>query len=148
MSFFIFTGNLDNVTGTIYKIAEDQSYLSNLNINESIYKIIEDSQSNFEAVKYGTKSSISYNGNTITYENIPSVPLTKQQLNNYVSFYKKDIQLFLDNNKNHPLFNTWQNYYNQLNSLDLNSISYPLNVSLEQYFNDLGQSSLNPLQLP
>jgi len=148
MSFFIFTGNLDNVTGTIYKIAEDQSYLSNLNINESIYKIIEDSQSNFEAVKYGTKSSISYNGNIITYINIPSVPLTKQQLNNYVSFYKKDIQLFLDNNKNHPLFNTWQNYYNQLNSLDLNSISYPLNVSLEQYFNDLGQSSLNPLQLP
>jgi hypothetical protein len=148
MSFFIFTNNLDSKKGTIYKIAEDQFYLNNLNINESIYKIIEDSQSNFEAVKYGIKSPVSYNGNTISYENIPSVSLTKQQLNNYVNFYKKDIQLFLDNNKNNPLFNTWQNYYNQLNSLDLNSISYPLNVSLEQYFNNLSQPSLSPLQLP
>jgi hypothetical protein len=33
MSFFIFLNNLDNVEGTLYSIAENQSDLNNLNIN-------------------------------------------------------------------------------------------------------------------
>jgi len=148
MAFFIFTGNLDNITGTFYRMAEDQSYLNNMNITQSIYKIIEDSQSNFETVKYGTKFPISYNENTITYGDSSYLFSTKEQLNNYINYYKKDIQQFLDNNKNNSLFNTWQNYYNQLNSLNLNNISYPLNTSLEQYFKDQNQTSLSPLQLP
>jgi hypothetical protein len=46
------------------------------------------------------------------------------------------------------LYSKWKNYYDQLSSLDLNTIQYPLNKSLEQYFKDLGQPSLNILQLP
>lgn len=147
MSFFIFQKNLDNVEGTIYKIAEDQSYLDNLGINQSLYKIIEDSQSNFNSVKLGNKAIIKYNGDTISYIDISS-SFTKEQFKTCVDNTKIIVKLFLDNNKNHPLFNIWQNYYNQLNSLNLNNISYPLNKSLEQYFNDLGQLSLNPLQIP
>ena len=51
MVYFIFGKNLDNIEGTIYRIAENQSDLNNLNILQSDYKIIEDSQSNFNLVK-------------------------------------------------------------------------------------------------
>ncbi len=51
MSYFVFAKNFDNVSGTIYKIAENQSDLNNLNIILSDYKIIEDSQSNFNDFK-------------------------------------------------------------------------------------------------
>jgi len=47
MSYFIFLKNSDNIEGTIYKIAENQSDLNNINITQSDYKIIQDSQENF-----------------------------------------------------------------------------------------------------
>jgi hypothetical protein len=147
MSFFIFTKDLDNIEDTIYKIAENQSDLNNLNISTYLYKIIEDSQENFEATKYGIKQPVKYNGNVISYSSVP-VSYTQVELSGYVNNFKNNINLFLNNNPNHPLFNTWKNYYNQLNSLNLNSISYPLNMSLEQYFKDQSLTSLNPLQLP
>ena len=55
---------------------------------------------------------------------------------------------FLNNNTNHSQYSIWNNYKNQLKSLNVKNIQYPLNKSLEQYFNDLGQTSLNPLQIP
>jgi hypothetical protein len=39
MSYFIFVKDLNNVEGTIYRIAENQDDLNNLNITQSIYKI-------------------------------------------------------------------------------------------------------------
>ena len=66
MSYFIFTKDSDNIVGALYRIAENQSDLNNLNINESLYKIIEDSQSNFDLVKLGIKQ-VSYNGSNINY---------------------------------------------------------------------------------
>ncbi len=69
MSFFIFTKNFDNIPGSfLYRIAENQDDLNNLNINQSDYKIIEDSQENFNAVKYGTKSINKYNNNSCIHE--------------------------------------------------------------------------------
>ena len=41
MSYFIFLKNLDNVSNSLYKIAENQSDLNNINIDQSQYKIIE-----------------------------------------------------------------------------------------------------------
>lgn len=67
MAYFIFSKNFDNIEGTIYRIAENQNDLSNLNITPSIYKIIEDSQSNFNLVKFGNKIINKYNNDTITY---------------------------------------------------------------------------------
>ena len=148
MSFFIFLKNLDNIDATIYKIAENQSDLNNLNITQADYKIIEDSQFNFNLIKFGNKNPIKYNSNTITYIDQTISFITKESLSIYVNQYKNLIKQFTDNNPNHPLFNTWNNYYSQLNNLNLDSITYPLNKSLEQYFNDLGQPSLNILQLP
>jgi hypothetical protein len=147
MSFFIFQKNSDGVENTLYRIAENQNDLDNLNTNNS-YKIIEDSQSNFEAVKYGTKNAVSYNGNTIDYLDIGVSFSEKKYLLNYITNYKNEINSFLQNNPNHPLTQRWSNYYTQLNNLNLDTITYPLNSSLEQYFNGLSQTSLNPLQLP
>jgi hypothetical protein len=148
MSYFIFLKNLDNIQGTLYKISENQSDLSNLNIIVSDYKVIEDSQDNFNLVKYGNKFPEKYNNNIITYIDRTVAFTIKEQLQSYVNNFKNEIKQFTDNNPNHSLFSRWNNYYNQLNNLNLDSITYPLDKSLEQYFNDLGQPSLNPLQLP
>jgi hypothetical protein len=145
MAFFIFTKNSDNIENTLYKISEN---LNDLNILQNSYKIIEDTQENFNSVKYGTKCVTGYNNNNIQYNNCISSFFSKEDLFNYIKSYKNSIKAFIDNNPNSSVLNIWNNYYNQLNSLNLNTITFPLNKSLEQYFNDLGQPSLNPLQLP
>ena len=148
MSYFIFGKNLDNISGTLYKIAENESDLNNLNIINNDYKIIEDSQSNFNLVKLGNKRVDKYNNNTITYIDLTISFFDKNEIQNYINNLKQEIKQFTDNNPNHPLFSRWSNYYTQLNNLNLDSITYPLNKSLEQYFDDLGQTSYNILQLP
>ena len=147
MAYFIFTKDFENIEGSLYRIAENENDLNNLNISQSNYKIIEDSQSNFNLVKYGNKSASRYN-NTITYSDLNISFAKKEELQNFVKNFKDQIKLFTDNNTNHQLLSRWNNYYNQLNTLNLDSITYPLNKSLEQYFNDLGQPSLNILQIP
>ena len=148
MSYFIFLKNLDNIEATIYRIAENQSDLNNLNITKSEYKIIEDSQSNFDLVKYGNKLPNKYNNNVINFIDISYSFNKKETLQSYINNFKNQIKQFLDNNLNHPLYNLWNNYYNQLINLNLNDIIYPLDKSLEQYFKDQGLISLNPLQIP
>jgi hypothetical protein len=148
MSYFIFLKNLDDVEGTICKIAENNDDLNYLNINQSDYKIIEDSKENFDLVKFENKFIQKYNNNTITYIDQIISFNDKNQLQFNINDLKQQIKQFTDINPNHPLFSRWDSYYNQLNNLDLDSITYPLNKSLEQYFNDLGQPSYNILQLP
>lgn len=148
MAYFIFQKNLDNVEGTLYRIAENQSDFNNLNIIDSDYKIIQDSQENFNDVKLNIKKVIKYNGNTIIFsQNFPSFE-KKLVMQYYIEECKFQVKRFLDNNPNHVYFNLWNNYYTQLTSFDLDSINYPFEKSLEQHFNDLGQPSYNILQLP
>jgi hypothetical protein len=148
MSFFILLKDFDNIPGSLYKIAENENNLNNLNINQSDYKIIEDSQENFNEVKYRTKAIDKYNGNQIFYVNSSAKFVDKQALQQEVDNLSNQIQNFLKSNSNHPLYNQWNNYKNQVTNLNLNNITYPLNQSLEQYFNDLGQPSYSILQLP
>jgi hypothetical protein len=148
MSFFIFFKNCDNKNGFLYRIAENQNDLNNLNIIQSDYKIIEDSQENFNEVKYGIKSIDKYNNNEIFYVNSSIKFVDKKKLQGYIDNLSYQIQSFLNSNPNHPSYNQWNNYNNQITNLNLDNITYPLNKSLEQYFNDLGQPSLNILQLP
>lgn len=149
MPYFLFNKNQEDVVGTFYRMAENEFDLNNLNIEITNYKIIQDSIENFNNVKFETKFPISYNiSNVINYENLNPLFTTKENLEKIVINFKQQINLFLKNNPNHPLFDRWNNYYNQLNSLDLDTINYPLNMSLEQYFNNLGQPSYSILQLP
>jgi len=148
MAYFVFGKNLDNTIGTIYRIAENQPELNNLNINQSDYKIIEESDENFNNVKLGNKFPIKYNNNIITFQNQTVFFTKKEDLQKSIDQFKNQIRNFTENNPNHQLFSRWSNYYTQLNNLNLDSITYPLNKSLEQYFNDLGQPSYNILQIP
>lgn len=148
MYFFIFLKNFDNKSGSLYRIAENQNDLNNLNIIQSDYKIIQVTEENFNAIKYQTKMADKYNNDEIFYINQFTKFLNKEQLQNYIEVLSNKIQIFLDNNLNHPYYNQWNNYKNQLNNLNLNNITYPLNKSLEQHFNDLGQPSYSILQLP
>ena len=148
MSYFIFLKEFNNMEGSFYKITQNLSDLNNLNINKSDYKIIEDTQDNFNAVKFGTKFPLKHNNDLIIFEDITSLIKNKLSLEIQIKNKVEIIKQFLDNNSNHPLFNQWNNYLNQLNNLNLDSITYPLNKSLEQYFNDLGQPSFSILQLP
>ena len=148
MSYFIFQKNLDDVTGTLYRIAENNSDLNLLNINKDDYTLIEDSLDNFNAVKYGLKYAEKYNNNNITFVDAPNSFDNKECLLTHLRNVKYLIKNFLDNNKKHSQFNTWSNYLNQLNSLNLDTITYPLNKSLEQYFKDENKLSLNILQIP
>ena len=145
MSYFIFNKEF---VDSIYKIAENQSDLNNLNIIQSDYKIIEDSQENFNAFKFGSKSIVRYDGDTIIFKD--EVPLIKNKFNLefQINYFKENIKGYLEKNKNHALYNRWNDYYNQLNNFNLDSITYPSNKSLEQYFSDLGQPSFHILQLP
>jgi hypothetical protein len=148
MSYFIFLKEFNDISGSFYKIAENKSDLDNLNINKSDYKIIEDTQNNFNAVKFGIKIPLKYNNDLIIFEDINSLIKNKLSLQIQIKDKMETIKLFLDNNSNHPLFNQWNNYLNQLNNLNLDLITYPFNKSLEQYFNDLEQPSFSILQLP
>lgn len=148
MSYFIFQKNSENLPGTLVKIAENQSDLNNLTINLSNCTVVEDSQQNFDLVKLGTKFVISYSGNTITYGDVVITPFSKDSLKNYIAIYNNEIKQFLNNWPNSPLFTRWNNYYNQMSNLDLNSITYPLNETLEQYFQSNGQPAYVSLQIP
>lgn len=147
MAYFIFTKDSDNIVNSIYRIAENELDLNNINIEKTIYKIIEDTDSIFELVKLGKKFPEKYENNSITYIS-NEFNFNLESLKKYIEEYKKNILEFLNNNKNHVLFNRWNDYYNQLNTLNLNSITYPLNISLEQYFKDQNLTYLNPLQIP
>jgi hypothetical protein len=92
MSYFIFLKDLDNVEGTLYRIAENQSDLNNLNISQTIYKIIEDSQSNFNLVKFGNKSVTKYSNNVITYVDQENLFRSKEQLKNHIDNLKNQIK--------------------------------------------------------
>lgn len=148
MAYFIFSKNLDNITGTLSRIAENEYDYNNLNITPDVYKIIQVNLTDFNNVKYGSKFVIKYNNNEIFYENQLITFQEKINLQDYIEIQKKIIKQFTDNNANHALLTRWNNYYTQLSNLNLDNITFPLNKSLEQYFNDLGQPSFHILQIP
>jgi hypothetical protein len=148
MSFFVFTKNMDDVQGSIYKIAKNQSDLDNLNIIKSDYKIIQDLELDFNLIQLDNKYPLKYNNNIITYIDVSHVFKDKKTLDASLENKKNLIQNFINNNESHNLFQQWSNYLIQLNSLNLDNINYPFNISIEQYFSNLGQPSFNILQLP
>jgi mRNA-degrading endonuclease YafQ of YafQ-DinJ toxin-antitoxin module len=151
MAYYIFLKNSDNIEGSICKIAETQSDLNNLNINQTDYKIIENTSQNFDDVKTNNVIILKYSGESITFITKESF-FKRTTLTTYINNQLKVIKQFLNNNKNHPLFQKWSDYYNILSNLDVNIIitddSVPLTISLEQYLKNQSKSYLNTLQVP
>ena len=148
MAYFIFLNNTESLEGTIYRIAETQSDLDNLNILKSNYKIITESTENFNSVKLGEKYPELNSDNTITFVSCISEINNKEEMQQEINNKLYQIKNFLDSNSSHPAYTQWNNYYNQIKNLDLESIPYPLDKSFEKYLNDLGQTSLHTLQIP
>lgn len=112
MAFFIF--NLDNKEQPIYKIAENQSDLDNLNIDKSIYTIKESSHENFEKIKIHDRIILDIVNGNINFKETTSGFTSKQYLIEYVDSLIYHITNFLKNNQNHVLFSRWNNYNIQL----------------------------------
>jgi len=148
MAYVVFTKNSENIEGSVYKIAENDFDLNNLNINKSDYTIIEISQSDFNNLKLDNKSVKKYNGNIVSYDEHNLIFPKKNGMLFFIEQLRYKIKFFLDNNKNHTLYNKWNDYYLQLGDLNLENIQFPLNKSLEQYLSDEGKTYLHPLQLP
>ena len=161
MAYFIFNKDLDGVESTLYKIAANQSDYNNLNLNESNYKVIQDTTSNFEDVVCNIKIASSYNENTINFITVDRTTVAdgltaadlgdfqnQTSLDNYINQTKKIIKRFLDGNSGHAKHTEWTNYYNQLDAFDTSTVTYPLNKSFEQHLKDNSQTYLNTLQLP
>jgi hypothetical protein len=147
MAFFIFL-NQENVNGSIYRIAKTQDDLNNLNIDQNVYKIIIDTEDNFNLVNLSQKYPIKFNGNIITYIDVNGSFLTKEQMQNSINSNIRNINAFLDNNPNHPSFKKWNDYKIILSSLSLKDIVFPYAKSLEEHINSIGQTPINLLQLP
>jgi hypothetical protein len=148
MAFFIFIKDQENVVGTFYKAAETQFELDNFNIIPSSYKIIQDSDINFNFFKLSQKIPTSYSKDIITYIDLNYQFEKQENLDKYINNFKLKIKDFLNNNPENPLFNKWNDYLTELNNIDTSTISYPLNMSFEQYLNNQGKLALNPLQVP
>jgi len=158
MPFLIFKNNQSNIENTLIKIAEDQQELNALLVTIKDYKLIEITQEKFNDVKINKSPVIKYIDNDVIYEQSQEFSgyfRNSEELKifldpiapNSISF-KKNIQFFLDSNKNSPLFDKWNNYLNFLNNLNLDSLNYPIESSFEEYLSKNNIFFLNPLQLP
>ena len=148
MAYFIFSKNLEDQPNTIYKIAQDENDLINLNIVQTNYKIIEDSLENFNAVKFGTSFPLKYLQNNIIFVSQEINYDKKNTLQSVIQDIKKTLKEFLDNNLQHPYYNKFKNYFDELTNLNIDNINYPLEMSLEKHLDSLGKPSFNVLQIP
>ena len=149
MAYFIFNKNSEGLEGHLYRIAENESDLNNLNIDKSNYTIIKDDIVNFEDIRLDNIFVVKHINNSIVYNTYGKPGYkTAELLQSRIDSIKLIVKIFLDNNPNHALFDRWNNYYNQLNDLNLDNITFPLTTSLEQYFKEQNQPSLHPLQIP
>ena len=128
MGYFIFAKNLDKI----------QYEKLNHNIHSLVFE---------ERYKRNLKPD-SYDGDVIKYVDVELRQfITKEKLKDYINDIKNRFNLFINNNKNYPYIEKYVNYYNVLNNLDIDSVSFPLTSTLEEYLENKGLPSLNILQL-
>jgi hypothetical protein len=152
MAIFIFSKNSDNKLGCLYRIASSQSvYDANKNWQDDLYDIITVNDDDYTAVKLGTKSVISKNGSTVSYQETNTSFNTPVSLTSYINSITDIINEWLINNSSKPLASLVITYKNFIQSIDVSSLSIteenPLNSSLEAYVENQGVTSIHPLEL-
>ena len=148
MAYLIFNKDLDNLPGTLCAIAANDTDLNNLNIDLDTVKKITINDSVFTQVQLSEKYPESYNGDTVTYVDVSSEYLNKEQFQSDINSRIPLIDAFLINNEDHPDYTKWNMFKTQLEALDISSITYPYNKSLEKHLSDNSLTVLNTLQLP
>lgn len=118
MAYFIF--NLENISQPIYKIAENKFNLDGLNIDKSVYHVVEGSQDDFNKVRLNEKIVLNVSGQNILFQDIKCGFTSKEKIIEYVDSLSYHIGNFLKNNKNNILYSKWNNYNLQLNNFKTN----------------------------
>lgn len=148
MAYFIYNKTSNN---NIYKIAENDADFSFLSVPENLYLKINANQEDFNSVKLNTKSILPYNGSSVELQSI-GTQYTKDNLTSYINYLKTEINYFLIAQPQSGKYAQWNNYYNYLNSLDVNNIipagQLFLESSLEQYIQSTGNPYYSILQIP
>ena len=152
MAIFIFSKNSNDVEGSLYRIASDQSvYDANKNWSDDLYDLVTVEDINYNDVKLGRKSVISKNGNTVSYQEVNTLFDTPVSLSNYINATINIIDEWLSVNSSKPLASSVTTYKNFIQSIDVDSLSIteetPLNSSLESYVEDQGIKAIHPLEL-
>jgi hypothetical protein len=151
MAVFVFLKNSDDILGTLYRIASSQSiYDTNKNWQDDLYDVITVEDINYTSVKLGTKSVISKNGSTVSYEEINTIFNTQVSLTNYINNVISMIDNWLVNNSSKPLASlviTYKNFIKSINVSTLITEENPLNSSLEAYVENQGITAIHPLEL-
>ena len=157
MAYLIFDKNKDNEIGSIISMAENETDRDNLNIFLDTTKVITIDTETFQNIQLSKKEVLSYNGDTVTYankdvNNEEGLKLNgfkiKKDLEAYINNNIEKINQFLNNNESHPDYSKWNSYKSQLQTLDLDSITFPLNKSLQEHFLENSQTVLHALQTP
>jgi hypothetical protein len=148
MAYLIFNKNLNNVPGTLCRIAANDTDLNNLNIDLDTVKKITIDDSVFTQVQLSESCPESYSGETINYVEEVHSHLDQEQFQSVINDRISLTNDFLTNNENHPDYTKWNNFKTQLEALDIGSITYPYDKSLERHLSDNSLTILNTLQLP
>lgn len=151
MAYIIFQKDTEDTLGTYYRIAANDADKTALDIDESNYKIIDVSDTDFGNVRNGTKEIRSYNGNTITYADSTYGWPAKSDLQEYADDVKQICQNFVDNHSSsHAFYDRVNNYLTVLSASDLldDITTWPYTSSLESFLAGKSVAYLNPLQIP
>ena len=136
-----------NNNGNIVQIATDTD-AANLNINKTDYTEKTISDSDFSAVRQGTKK-ISLSGDTVNLVDESYSFPDQTALSNYIKkVIVPKLDAFLGSNEGHSMYDGISTYKQITEQRDLSTITYPLNSTWEKYCEDNSITYYNPLQIP
>jgi hypothetical protein len=153
MSYYVFN-NIENLNGTLYKVAEN---LNDLNVilnsdAQQRYKIINNNSVDFNLIRKEIKLPVKFVGNEVIFldKDLDHQYDTLKMVQDLINITKKPIKDWLDTHNEHVSYVKWNNFYNQLSNINLNSISYPTKLTLGEIFTSINSNSifLNNLELP
>ena len=133
------------------KIARDDSDLANLNlkIGEGSNRSITITDQEFDDLVNGVKGIESISGDTVTYFDCETEYNDKVQLDGDINIALEIVDQFLTgDNEDHADYSFWQNWKEQLKSVDTASISYPLAQNWGAFCTSQGITTKITLQIP
>jgi hypothetical protein len=148
MAYFIYNPSAGNI---IYKIAENDTDLSSLNLPQNQYTVVSATQDDFDSVRLNVKYVLPYNGSSVQVDNV-GYYYTKEQLNDYIQNFITTINNYLVGHPQNIKKQQWLDYRNFLQTLNVSNIIVPpetaLIGTLELYLKNNNDPYYNLLQLP
>ena len=138
------------IEGHVYNIAANLLEKDDLNVSYNTATAIEISDADFLKVKKNI-AEITISGDTATITDLGEAItfIDEVSLKNYIDILLWKITAFIDaGNTSKILFSDINNYKNNLENLDLSTITFPLNSSWEQYCETNSITYLHLLQIP